>query len=109
MKEIIEEILEEEKKARERIDSAKEKARQMRLETEEKARQFRAEAREKTLKEVKAFIAKTEREAQKQKEEELQQAYAKIQLLWGGKKEKFKQTVRVLFQMVLGEEIKQLR
>ncbi len=106
MKEIIEEILEEEKKARERIDSAKEKARQMRIEAEEKARQIRIEAREKTLKEVKTFVTKAEREAQKQKEEELQQAYHKIQSLWEEKKRGFNKTVKVLFQMVLGEETK---
>ena len=100
---LAEDILEEEKKARERIDSAKEKAKQMRIEAEEKAKEVRTKARKEAIDEAKAFIAKTEEEAQKQKEEELQQAYKKIQSLWSKDQEPFKKAVDALSRILLGE------
>ena len=103
LKEIIEEILEEEKKARERINSAQEKAKQMRVEAEEKAKEIRTKARKEAIEEAKAFIAHTEAEAQRLKEEELQQTYKKIQSLWSKKQEPFKKAVDVLSRIVLGE------
>ena len=105
MKKVIENILEEEKKARDRVEKARERAKQIRLEAETKSQQILDDARIKGMEESKALLAKAEEEAQKQKEEELQKARQQSQSIWTDKKEVIEQTVEILYRMVLGKDI----
>jgi vacuolar-type H+-ATPase subunit H len=68
VKELIEKILEEEKRARELVEDARMKARQMRIEQDTKAQSIITEARETARKEGKERIARGEEEAEKEKE-----------------------------------------
>ena len=105
VKKVIENILEEEKKARDRVEKARERAKQIRLEAETKSQQILDDARIKGMEESKALLAKAEEEAQKQKEEELQKARQQSQSIWTDKKEVIEQTVEILYRMVLGKDI----
>ena len=73
MKELIEQILEEEKRARELVEDARLKSRQMRLDQDAKAQSLLSEERETARKEGKDRIASGEAEAEKEKERLLNQ------------------------------------
>lgn len=105
MKEVIENILEEEKKARERVEKAREKAKQIRLEAETESQQILDDARKAGMEESKALVAKAEEEAQQQKEEELQKARQQSQSIWTDKKKAIDETIQILYRMVVGEDI----
>ena len=105
MKKVIENILEEEKKARERVEKAREEAKQIRLEAETKSQQMLDNARKKGMEESKALIVKAEEEAQRQKKDELRTARQQSVSLWADKKKAITQTVEILFQMVLGKNM----
>ena len=105
MKEVIEDILDEEKKARERVEQAKEKAKQIRLKAEEDAKHILQEAKEEGKEEANVLIARAEKEAEKEKEKQLTAAARISQSLWEKKQKEIKETVEILFNMVLGEEI----
>lgn len=104
MKKVIEDILEEEMKARERVEKAREKAKQIRLEAETKSQQILDDTRKTGMEESKALLAKAEEEAQKQKEQELQKARRQSQSIWTDKKKVIEQTVEILYRMVLGKD-----
>jgi len=106
MKEVIEEILEEEKKGRERIEQAKEKAKRIRIKAEEDSQHMVTTAREKAQEEAKMLMVRVEEEANKQRERELQKAAQNGESLWDKKKKKIEETVEALFRMVLGEEVR---
>jgi vacuolar-type H+-ATPase subunit H len=74
MKEIIQEILEAEKTARERVEAVREKAKEIRLKAEKDADTLLSEAREKGRRDARALLGKTEKGAQKEKEQMLQTA-----------------------------------
>jgi len=104
VKKVIETILEEEKKARERVEAAREKAKQIRIEAEIESQKILAETRQKGVEEAKALVNQAESDARKQKDGELAQASQLGESLWTEKKEVIGQTVEVLFRKVLGED-----
>ncbi len=106
MKEVIVEILEEEKKARERVAEAQKKAKAIRESAGEESKRLLSDAKIQLQKESKAILAKAETEAQKQKEKELKDSEGIGAKLWDGKKREIQTAVDALFHMVLGEERK---
>lgn len=105
MKKVIETILEEEKKARDRVEAAREKAKQIRIEAEKESQEILAEARQKGMEESKALVSQAEEDARKQKNEELAKASQLNESLWTEKKKAIDQTVEVLYRKVLGEDV----
>ena len=63
------------------------------------------DVREKGRGEAKLLIARAEKEAEKEKEKQLTAAAKISQSLWEKKQKEIKETVEILFNMVLGEEI----
>ena len=104
MKEIIENILEEENCARKRVEEAKEKARSIRLRTEEDAQKVLSDARVTGQKDAKDLLQKAEMEANNEKEKIIKQRAISQDLLLTQKKKALDQTVDLLLKMVLGEE-----
>ena len=104
MKKVIEDILAEEKKARERINEAREKAKQNRISAEEEAIKILADARRKGVEESKVLMAQAEEEAQKEKDKELKKASRLTESLWTEKGKAIEHTIEVLCRMVLGED-----
>lgn len=74
LKEIVEEILQTEKEARARVESAREQAKANRLNAEGKAAEIKQQARESAAEEARRLIADAEAEAVKEKEERLKTA-----------------------------------
>ena len=105
MKKVIETILEEEKKARDRVEAAREKAKQIRIEAEAESQKILAEAHQKGMEESKSLVNQAEAEARKKKNEELAQTSQLSESLWTEKKEVIGQTVEVLYRKVLGEDV----
>lgn len=105
MKKVVENILEEEMKARERVEKAREKAKQIRLEAETKSQQILDNTRKNGMEESKALLVRAEEEAQNQKEKELQKAHRQSQSIRTDKKIVIEQTVEILYRMVLGKDI----
>ena len=101
MKEIIEEILIEEKKARERVAHAKEKAKEIRLAAEEKARKLIEDTRKSAQDGCKAIIEKAELEAALEREEMLKKTAHHSQNIWKEKKKEIEETVDILFDRVI--------
>jgi vacuolar-type H+-ATPase subunit H len=105
VKKVIETILEEEKKARDRVEAAREKAKQIRIEAETESQKILAEARQKGMEEAKTLVNQAESDAHKQKDGELAQASQLSESLWTEKKNTIDQTVEILYKKVLGEGI----
>ena len=105
MKRIIEDILTEEKMARERVDQAREKARQLRIDAENKSKKILAEARQKGLEASKSLIHRIEEEAGQKKEKELQESTRMLESLWTDKEQIIAETIEDLYKMVLGEDV----
>jgi len=101
VKEVIEEILEEEKKARERVAEAREKAKQIRMEADEKASVLLDETREKARQEAELLVREMEEKAIGARDRELAEASDSETNLWQTRKEDMKDIVHVLFQMAL--------
>ncbi|HEX9933623.1 MAG TPA: hypothetical protein VGB38_00385 [bacterium] len=106
MKEVIAEILEEEKKARERVAEAQEKARQILKSAEAELRRIAVENTARIQKETAAILAKAESEALKQKEQDLKSVEGTGDRLWDSKTKGIKSAVDALFDMVLGGKAK---
>jgi V/A-type H+-transporting ATPase subunit G/H len=105
MKKVIEDILEAEKEARERLDRARDASKQKRKEAEEKAGQLVAAARTDVLKEAKTVVEKAEAEANKNREARLAQARRDSESKWEEKKAHIDEAVKVLTRLVLdGDE-----
>ena len=104
MKEIIEDILEEEKKARERLDRARDESKKIRLEAEEKNKTMIAEARRKAQEEAKAYVEKAEAEARQARDTQLDLVKKAAETMWDDKKEKIDEAVEALTAIVLKGE-----
>lgn len=104
MKELIEEILEEETTARKRVAEAKEEAKRMRLAAEEKARDITAKVQEKVQSECRELIDNARIAAEKEKAKQLEKALKAGETLWDKKKEKVDLTVDSIFGMIAGEK-----
>ena len=107
MKEIIADILDEEKRAREHVQQAREKAKQLRLDAEVKAKAIVEEARKKAKEESRTLIDHAETEAIRLREEEMGKTTEMQHAIRTGKMKVIDQTVDILFRMVLGEESKE--
>ena len=108
MKEIIEDILEEEKKARERVLQARECAKQIRLDADLNVKAMAEEARKNAQETSKALVQQAKLEANEEREEALSNTSDLFQTIRSEKKEIIDQTMDVLFRMILGEEIKDI-
>jgi vacuolar-type H+-ATPase subunit H len=104
MKQVIAEILEAEKQARQEVEEAKVKAKAIRLKAEEDAKSLAASIRDKARKEAQERIARAETEALEQKEKELAKAGRESGTLWKDKEKEIAKSVDALFKTVLGGE-----
>ena len=105
MKEIIENILEEEKAARERVENAREKANQIRLDAESESREIITDAQEKGIKDSKSLIEKARVDAEKEKAQEMEKITQTGESIWDEKKSQVNEIIDVLFQKILGEDL----
>ena len=104
MKQVIAEILDEEKEARRRVEEAGEKARTIRLKAEEDAKRRSASIREKAQKEATETVTRAEAEAQKEREKAHAEASQKGKMVWKDKEKEIRGAVDKLFKIVLGIE-----
>jgi len=105
LKEIIENILEEEKAARDRVEDARKKVKQIRINAETESRKMISAAQEKGVKDSKAFIKKVQEDAQKEKEQEMEKITQTGESLWEEKEAQVKGIIDVLFKNILGEDL----
>ena len=101
MKQVIDEILLEEKKARERVEAAREEAKQIRLKSDEESRNILDQSRQKAQEGVKTLLEKTRSEAEKERETILNKAKKAGDTLWQEKADMIDKTLQQLFQMVI--------
>jgi vacuolar-type H+-ATPase subunit H len=106
VKEVIVEILEEEKKARERVAEAQAKAKQIRESAETEAKRLTTEAKTGLQREIAAVLSTAESQAQKQKEKDMKQADDTGAKLWESKGKKIQAAVNEMFQAALGGEVR---
>lgn len=101
MKEVIAEILEEERKGRERVANARDQAKRIREAAEKESKQVLSESKTTLRKEAEAIIARSESEAQREKEKELKATEGAGQKLRENKKREIEKAVDSLFKKVL--------
>jgi V/A-type H+-transporting ATPase subunit G/H len=101
MKQVIDEILLEEKQARERVEAAREEAKQIRLKSDQESRKILDQSRQETQEEVKALLEKTRSEAEKEREAILNKAKKAGDTLWQEKAERIDKTLKRLFQLAI--------
>jgi vacuolar-type H+-ATPase subunit H len=106
VKEVIAEILEEEKKARERVAEAQEKARQILKSAEAESRRITVENTARIQKETAAILAKVEKDTLEQKEQDLNGIEGAGDRLWESKKKGILSAIDGLFNMVLSGKAK---
>jgi V/A-type H+-transporting ATPase subunit G/H len=101
MKKVIDEILLEEKNARERVEAAREEAKQIRLKSDQESRRILDQSRQNTQEEVKTLLEKTRGEAEKERESILSKAKKAGDTLWQEKAEIIDKTLNRLFEMII--------
>ncbi|MBN2104006.1 hypothetical protein JW835_08215 [bacterium] len=101
MKEVIEEILQEEKAARERVEKARENAKNIRLEAEKKSRNIVSKAHEQSQVEGKKLIENARKDAENEKIRAIEEAIRAGETLWDEKKEKIDKTVDKIFKRIV--------
>lgn len=104
MKQVIEEILKEEKAARDRVSEAREEAKKIRLEAENAARQQELNVREAAMQESKELLQDAEKKAEKEKEATLKNASEDVDGLWISKKAVIEKHVDALFQLIFSRD-----
>ena len=105
MKEIIEDILEEEKKAQRRIEETRENAKKIRLQADEEAKQIMEDARNNADQAAQVIIHQAETNAQEERDRILKEETELDKELWDKKKKIIEKTIDHLFQMVIGEDV----
>lgn len=108
MKEFVQEILEEEKKARERIEEAQKMASQKILKAHDEVRRMLKEAREQALVDANAIFSRAEEEAKKEKSLELDKATQKQRAILLESQKKIDKMAELLFTNVIGEDFNSL-
>ena len=105
MKEVIENILEEEKMARERVEEARNKAKQIKLDAEEEAKKILEQARVNGTAEARELLIQVEKEAQQEREAELKKAKKTMLSMWGADSKGSRDLVKRLLQKILGKDV----
>ena len=100
MKEVIEAILEDEKKAREHVEAARQEAKDMRLKAEEKTGKIVSKAKDEAQIESKTLLENARINAEKEKTETLKKAAQASELLWEEKSDRIQQIIDHLFLMI---------
>ena len=100
LKQVIEEILKEEKIARDRVSAARDEAKKIRLDAENEAKKLETETREKAMKDARDILIKAEQDAEKEKQIILKTASVDMESVWSSKKELINQNVNRLFQII---------
>ena len=101
MKQVIDEILLEEKKARERVEAAREEAKRIRLKADQESRKVLDQSRQKTQEQVKELLEKTRSEAESEREKILNEAREAGDGLWQEKAGEIEKIINRLFEMTL--------
>jgi vacuolar-type H+-ATPase subunit H len=103
VKEIIEQILQEEREAHERIEKAREQAKKIRLQKEAEAQEIISQKRESTRKKSRLLIKKAESDEEKIMKEESSEEVDRVQKVWQKNKKEFEMLTDELFQMFTGQ------
>ena len=101
MKQVIDEILQEEKKARERVEAAREEAKAIRLNADKEAKTIMDQSRSKTQDQVKTLLEKARTEAEIERDTILSEAKQAGDALWKEKAGEIDRMVDRLFQIII--------
>lgn len=100
MKEVIESILEEEKKARELVEAARQEAKELRIKTDDETKALIAQAQSGAQLEVKKMLGETRENAEKEKVDSLKKAIESSMSVWEEKSAQIRLSVDRIFTMI---------
>jgi V/A-type H+-transporting ATPase subunit G/H len=100
LKEVIESILEEEKKARELVEAARQEAKQLRLKTDEETKALITQAQSEAQLKAKKMLSETRENAEKEKVDSLKKAVESSMSVWEEKSEQIRLAVDRIFTMI---------
>lgn len=101
MKEVIEEILQEEKEARHRVETAREEAKKIRLNAEAMSKKILAEAQSEAGIESKKILNQAKENAENERIQKLSDAEKASGSLWEEKADLINQTISDLVDMII--------
>jgi len=104
MKQIIDEILEEEKAARQRIQQVRDEAKTIRMKADDEARRIVETTRESVKQDMVKNLKQAEEQAQAERNDLLAEAAQQTQSLWDEKRSEIEQTLNDLYRLVVGDE-----
>ena len=104
MKEIVEKIVEEEKKARKQVEEVKEEAKKLRIKAEQEAESIIKEIRENCKQETKDMLNRAEEEALAQKKVELDKSVTSVEKLWEERSKEVKNIIEELFTLIIEKD-----
>lgn len=101
MKEVIEEILQEEKEARQRVESAREEAKKIRINAEEASGKLVKKVRDEAQIESQKIIEQAKKDAENKKAQALSDEARASESQWDEKKDAITKTIQELFGMII--------
>ncbi len=104
MKQIIDEILEEEKAARQRVQQARDKAKTVRMQAEEEAGRITETARDSVRQDIAKKLKQAEEQAHSEREALLKETAQQTESIWDEKKKEIEQTLNDLYHLIVEDE-----
>lgn len=104
MKEIVEQIVQQEEKAREEVETAKVEAKKKRLEAEQEADRIIRDIQMSSKQETRDLFQKAENEALAQKEQELNKSVKSAEKIWKENKKEIEQTIENFVDFIIQEQ-----